>query len=620
MSKLCGVCHLDSRPVSYEDAARVRAGLNTPTYVGAQEYREPGVLMGCAVASHSAPTRDLYQPADRSCCSWDGRLDNRKELLLQTGLPADCADSTIALGLYQHKGVDGLRDLMGDWSLCIWDANRRTVVLASDYAGIRPLYYHWSAGKLYWSSCLADVAGWTGITELDQVYVGSFLLRGSASARTPFAGIFAVPPGHAVRISKDGMPIRAFWSLPVHQEIRYRDERCYEEQLLDLFREAVEVRIRNEATVCAELSGGLDSSSIVCMADRLRKQASGRGPDLQTFSYTHENCPDERYFREVERVCDLSGCHLELQSYPAAAADQASSNPAWWEPRLRELARRMAAIGSAVFLTGQLGDLIMGNTTADTEQVTEWLVAGKFWKAGQEAYGWARSLGVPIYPVLWRSIREACSSWVPPVSPRDAVAAIRASTEDSLCEALHRGLAWDERQRLADAAWRHAPPGRRRRFRAVHEVLESRSLQAPEALQHVCYTHPFAHRPLVEFMLTIPARVVCGPGQPRRLMRRAFAALLPPLVLNRKSKAAYTSIYRGALIPLAGVLLKRPAQIEVVKRGYVEGKSLTSRLERFTHGLDCNESQLRQIILFEFWLRNRAVREETTTASESAVL
>ena len=139
MSKLCGVCHLDSRPVSYEDAARVRAGLNTPTYVGAQEYREPGVLMGCAVASHSAPTRDLYQPADRSCCSWDGRLDNRKELLLQTGLPADCADSTIALGLYQHKGVDGLRDLMGDWSLCIWDANRRTVVLASDYAGIRPL-------------------------------------------------------------------------------------------------------------------------------------------------------------------------------------------------------------------------------------------------------------------------------------------------------------------------------------------------------------------------------------------------------------------------------------------------------------------------------------------------
>jgi asparagine synthase (glutamine-hydrolysing) len=151
-------------------------------------------------------------------------------------------------------------------------------------------------------------------------------------------------------------------------------------------------------------------------------------------------------------------------------------------------------------------------------------------------------------------------------------------------------------------------------------VLQSRSLQAPEALQHVSYTHPFAHRPLVEFMLTIPARLVCEPGQPRRLMRRAFAGLLPPLILKRKSKAAYTSIYRGSLMPLAGALLKRPDRIQVVERGYVHGKSLISRLEKFTVGLDCNESQLRQIILFEFWLRNHEARMEATTASESVAL
>lgn len=106
-------------------------------------------------------------------------------------------------------------------------------------------------------------------------------------------------------------------------------------------------------------------------------------------------------------------------------------------------------------------------------------------------------------------------------------------------------------------------------------------------------------------MLTIPSHVVFGPGQPRRLMRRAFAGLLPPLVLGRKSKAAYTSVYRTALIPLATALLKCPNEILLVERGYVDGPNLTSRLEKFTQGLHCNDSQLRLLLLFEFWLRNR---------------
>jgi hypothetical protein len=206
------------------------------------------------------------------------------------------------------------------------------------------------------------------------------------------------------------------------------------------------------------------------------------------------------------------------------------------------------------------------------------------------------------------------------VSPLDSVGAIAASRGDSLDEALRRRFVREERQRLAEASWRHAGPGRRRRFRAVQEALESRSLQAPDALQHVSYTHPFAHRPLVEFMLTIPAGVVCGPGQPRRLMRRAFAELLPPMVRNRKSKAAYTSIYQSALVELAAIMLRQRNRIEVVKRGYVVGDSLIGRLERFTQGLDCNESQLRQIVLLEFWLRNRVARVETAAVSEQALI
>jgi hypothetical protein len=87
-------------------------------------------------------------------------------------------------------------------------------------------------------------------------------------------------------------------------------------------------------------------------------------------------------------------------------------------------------------------------------------------------------------------------------------------------------------------------------------------------------------------------------------MRRAFAGLLPPAILKRKSKTIYERTFRQALVPMAAELLKRPGEMRMVEFGYVDCGSVTDRLTRFTQGLDCNSSQLRQLILFEFWLRN----------------
>jgi len=618
LSKLCGICHFDSQPVSEEDAARVHADLRRPGYVAPEEHRGPGVLVGCAAGARAPRSQGLFESPERRVCAFDGRLDNRHDLLRETGAASGCPDSAIVLNLYQRKGVDGLRDAVGDWSCCIWDAGRAQIVLASDYAGIRPLYYHRNAGTIWWSTSLADLVRWTGVTELSDLYAGAFLLHGSAPGQTPYAGILPVNPGQAVVVSGDGIGKRDFWSLPIGQEIRYRDERQYEERLLELFREAVLSRIRQDTTVCAELSGGLDSSSVVCMADRLRKDMPGQLPELHTFSYTHENSPDERFFREVERHCDVHECHLQLWDYPAVAADPVGAAPVWWERRFQELSRRMAAAGSGVFLTGQFGDFIMGNSLDDTGQVTEWLVQGRLGKAAREAYAWARAMQVPVYPILWRSIREACSSWVPSASPHDSVGAIPFLREDSLVERLRTRVASDEQERFAGSALRQAPPGKRRRFRGVSEVLECRNLQTPEALQHVSFTHPFVDRPLVEFMLAIPSYVVCKPRQPRSLMRRAFSGLLPPLIANRKSKGAYTSTYNQALMPLAKEILTNPSRIEAVERGYVERDSAIRRLEKFTQGLECHEGQLRLLILFEFWLRSYAARQPAPVSPSAA--
>ena len=607
MGKICGVCHFDLRPVSDADEAQVCAAVRHPGYFSARQHTGCGLLMGSATGLAASGRPGLFEAPDGSVCTFDGRLDNRNELLRRTQLECEALDSAIVWELYRRNGADGLREAIGDWSAAIWDAGRRQMVLASDYAGIRPLYYHRAQNSLYWSSCLADLVRWTGVSELNDLFVAGFLLRGGAPGQTPYAGIFPVPPGCAVIISQETIEKRVFWTVPFAREIRYVDERQYEEELLTLFRQSVEARMSRDAPSCAELSGGLDSSSVVCMADRIRKEAGGLAPALHTFSYTHENCPDERYFREVERNCDVKACHLDLREAQAFAAGLAGIGPGWWEPRFRELARRMLAIGSGVLMTGQFGDLIMGNTTDGTGQVTEWLARGRLGMAGREAYAWARAMQAPIYPILWRTVREAFTRWTPPVSPLDSVGAIQGSREDSLRSELRERAAADEQARAAAADWSDAPPGRRRGFRAVGEVLQSRMLQAPEALQHISFTHPFAHRPLVEFLLAIPAQVVCRPNQPRRLMRRAFSGLLPPLIAGRKSKAAYISTYIQPLIPLAAEMVSHPDAIQVVQRGYMDRVSLVDRLAKFTQGIECNEGQLKLAIIFEFWLRNGTV-------------
>ena len=143
-------------------------------------------------------------------------------------------------------------------------------------------------------------------------------------------------------------------------------------------------------------------------------------------------------------------------------------------------------------------------------------------------------------------------------------------------------------------------------------------LRCPEPLEELSCAHPFAHRPLVEYMLTIPASVVCGPGRPRSLMRRALAGLVPAPILARRSKSAYNGAFLEALRPLAWQMLEESPRLQVVQRGFIEPASLEARLRLLTQRLECNEPQLRRVILLEFWLRNRERRDANRSASAAA--
>lgn len=543
-----------------------------------------------------------------SVLHWDGRLDNRNELLLllANSLREDTSNSALALALYERWGTEGFVHLIGDWSLVIQDHAKGTILLASDFAGVRPLYYSVQQGHVFWSSRLQCVLDATKVSDLDEQYVGAFLLFGGCPNRTPYKGIYSVPAGHSVCVSSRETKISRFWTLPIYDEVRYRSQRRYEEQLRALFCEAVSVRLQTEGPVLAELSGGLDSSSVVSMANHLIRSRGVRATSLTTVSYVWLNSLDEPFIREMESFCDIKGVHISTHDVPVAVEkDLGIAAPAMFQPFRTSVASLARQRGANVILTGSHGDLMMGNWFDDSLQLAAFLRRFCIDRACKEAVEWSKILRFPVYRLLWQALCAALPSALAPVNiyaVSDGSYVVK-SAETSLFPGIIDRVGISE-ARFFSNDWMQAAPERRKYFRALSMMIELRALQAPEPMEHLDYTHPFAHRPLVEFVMSVPVDVLCGPGQPRKLMRSALSDLWPVKLRRRRSKGLFHVPSQEALKQLARILLNA-GELHLVERGFVERASVISRLQRLSSGLDCNIAQLRHIILLELWLRKR---------------
>ena len=541
---------------------------------------------------------------------WDGRLDNRSDLLLRLrhSLKGADSDAAIARAAYDHWGVEGLVQLIGDWSLVLRDHTNRTTILASDFAGVRPLYYRVQGGDVQWSNRLQSLVDASDVSDLDEQYVAGFLTFAGSPNRTPYKGIYSVPPGQAVCVSAIETKISRFWSMPIGDTIQYQNQHRYEEELRELFREAIAARLQTGPSVLAELSGGLDSSSVVCVATDLMRQGAVPATRLTGVSFVWPNSLDVPFIRDVATHCGIECQEVSTQNVPIISEREVGDAiPESFHPLRKSIATTARQLKAETILTGQAGDLMMGNWFDDSLQVAKSLRSFRLDRAFIEAIEWSKLVRLPVYQIGWQAVKAALP---PTLSPAQIYTAVDGSyTPKSIETSLT--TSFSERTGLSDSAsyfsdsWKYAPPERRKHFRTLATMLEVRQLQIPEPLQHLDYTHPFAHRPLVEFLMSVPANILCAPGEPRKLMRSAFSDYWPTKLRQRRSKGAFNTPWQVALRPLARSLAGAK-QLHVVDRGFVNHASVRSRLERLSHGLDSNEYQLRQIIMLELWLRNRA--------------
>src|SRR5258706_8761259 len=132
---------------------------------------------------------------------------------------------------------------------------------------------------------------------------------------TPCVGIHSVPPSSFVLLRVERHTVNKYWDFDPEKKIRYRTDAEYEEHFRTVFAKAVQRKLRSDRPVLAELSGGRDSSSIVCMADTIIARGAAETPRLDTVSYFDDSEPNwnERpYFTKVEEKSCRIGCHIDV--------------------------------------------------------------------------------------------------------------------------------------------------------------------------------------------------------------------------------------------------------------------------------------------------------------------
>jgi asparagine synthase (glutamine-hydrolysing) len=628
MSALGGIYYFDNRPVDRSSLISLGEKLSSHGPDGGGEVVSGPIGIVYRAFHTNRESRLEKQPlvsGEGRILAWDGRLDNREEMisLLRQDLNGDQTDVAIAMAAYRKLGIAFLPRLIGDFALSLWEPSTRTLLLARDAVGPRPLYYHANAERIIWSSELMPLLDFAGIElEVNDEYIAGYLTRGPEPELTPYKGVYAAHPGHTVIVQNGRLRAQRFWGLNPNREIRYQTDGEYEEQFRHIFREAVRCRLRVDGPVCINLSGGFDSSAIVCMADEIFGSAAAEASRIETISHVYDEAvsSDERDFiRCVEDKRGRSGRHLSDVDYPPLASfpdESRHSFPEFFDcfvDLLRGTCEAMREIGARVLLTGHGGDEMLCSNPSPAPELGDLLVQRRLLSLHRSLKVWSEASKKSYFALLWRD-------GVMPLLPAKLQVLLKPVVKlpPWFDERFISDMNLDARDLETPDVFGFKSPSERDQAVGFLSAMGITSKASYRARGGIEVSHPYLHRPLVEYLQAIPFEQRARPGETRSLMRRALRDLLPAKILKRRGKKGPEEALFRALARQWPRLRPIFENTLVSAHGYTNAEALQVALGRARHGCETDSFALIQTISLEFWLRS--LERRSSTAKNAALL
>lgn len=299
---MCGICGF-----TYRDETLIKSMNDSISHRGPDDegiYVSEGMSLGHRRLSIIDLSPLGHQPMSNEDKSlwivFNGEIYNYEEIrqtLIDKGHTfRSHSDTETILNAYQEWGRDCLGRLRGMFAFAIWDSKKKELFIARDRLGVKPLYYVEKGGSLFFASEIKAFKE-TGIVENDLDYGAVnlyFTFRFTPGPQTVLKNVKKLEPGHFMVWKNGTTRIEKYWDVELSDsgsERRPTEE--YVEEFLDIFREAVKLRLVSDVPVGAYLSGGLDSSFIVAIMAGLSERP------VSTFSVGFPEGVDESPYAKI---------------------------------------------------------------------------------------------------------------------------------------------------------------------------------------------------------------------------------------------------------------------------------------------------------------------------------
>ena len=632
MCGICGVVQLGGAPRAVIEEGRLEAMTDLMAHRGPDDRGfmvAPGVAFGARRLS-IVDVAGGHQPfSNEDKTVWgiqNGELYNH--LALRTELAAKGhafrtrCDTEILPHLYEDSGAAYPERLRGKFATAVWDGRNRRAVVSRDRLGVKPLYWARRGDLVVFASELKSLLG-SGLIEreLDLAAVDAYLTLGYVPfPGTPFVDVWKLPPGCSLVVEDGEVKIERYWEYPVPTPSNPRSRHQLAEELRELLREAVRLRLMSDVPLGAMLSGGLDSSVIVA----LMAEASPR--PVKTFTVAFREDGDQNELESAARVARLFGCDHESVELSFTDTELDLDDLVWY---LDEPVAELSAFGFHV-LSGLASQHV---TVALAGQGADELFGGYRKHAAAHAIDAAPGIGwisrpLTRLPLGTGDLRRFVDAAAAPTSTARLMAM-------SGVPAQRRRELYGERLSDLDLlAARRAIDARASRLGVDATALGSTLfLDAQLALadnmlhyfDRMSMAHslevrvPFLDHVLVEWAAGVPDAAKVGLRGQKLVLREAARDLVPADIIERKKVAFFRrSAGRFLAAQVGGGAADRMLEGPIVADGLVRRAALEQMLRRFRSGERSDAQQLLAMLVLDLWLERFARPVDSVVAPPEA--
>jgi asparagine synthase (glutamine-hydrolysing) len=629
MNGIAGVWSREGRPIDRRVVGMMSEKLHHRGRDGEHIHLSGTAGLACQHSWVTPEEQGEHQPlvgASGAVLVLDGRIDNRDELIAALGLETSASDARCVLAAYETWGEGFAARLNGDFALAIFDTRADRFILARDALGVRPLYYAHTPRLFAFGSEIKALLAHPDIPALpDDEGVADFMLVGARPLDrqdlTCFRGISAVVPAHLVVVTRQTLTARRYWNFETRRRLRLNTFDEYVEAFHERFTVAIKRRLRSAFPVAFSVSGGLDSSSIFCAAETLRRNGRLIAPSMMGLSYVSDRADSDEqpFLRDIEARFGISFDRFTIEERTglvSGAKEQVAAIEAPFVDYMwgvtRELHTRAAAAGARSMVSGHWGDQMLFSSAylIDLLRRGAW---PSIWRHTRE-YG--RYFGDEETTRRRRLLLVDAARYLVPRAVAPPLKWLRMKLF-----APPRPRTWFAPSFLASAL-RHQfklatldGPFHSAHARAIY--IEARSkyqVQCMEwnakvgALHGLEASFPFLDRDLIAFLMAIPGEVYARDGVPRALLRESMRGTLPDSIRTRTWKSDFSAFVSEGLTEDSDAILRTlTSDCLGVRFGYLDRDRLTPELTRLAEVLndaDCTDSwDMADTYGLEMWLR-----------------